>query len=69
MILGDQILMILSDFGGPGAHFGGLGAHFEDTSDFLRFWAVFRAKGAGTVEVFFRNFLTCFAFRVSAFSA
>ena len=49
LILGDQILMILSDFGGPGAHFlmifehfgclgtppGDLGAHFEPKARFL----------------------------------
>ena len=56
LILGDQILKILSDFRGPGAHFGGLGAHFEDTSDFLWFWRVFRAKGVVTLEVIFDTF-------------
>ena len=49
MILGYQILMILIDFGGPGAHFlmifeyfgclgtppGGLGAHFEPKARIL----------------------------------
>ena len=44
LIWGDQILMILSDFGGPGAHFGGLGAHFEDTSDFCDFGDLSAAK-------------------------
>ena len=60
--------MILSDFGGPGAHFGGLGAHFEDTSDFCDFGDLSATKGAGTFEVHFRYFLAFFAFCVSAFS-
>ena len=69
MILGDQILMILSDFGGPGAHFGGLGAHFEDTSDFCDFGDTSATKVESLFEVIFRQFLAFFAFGVSAFSA
>ena len=56
MILGDQIFMILSDFGGPGAHFGGLGAHFEDTSDFCDFGDLSAAKKESLFEVIFDTF-------------
>ena len=48
--------MILSDFGGPGAHFGGLGAHFEDTSDFCDFGDLSAAKKYLVFEVIFDTF-------------
>ena len=48
--------MILSDFGGPGAHFGGLGAHFEDTSDFCDFGDLSAAKKESLFEVIFDTF-------------
>ena len=48
--------MILSDFGGPGAHFGGLGAHFEDTSDFCDFGDLSAAKTYLLFEVIFDTF-------------
>ena len=60
--MGDQILMILSDFRGPGAHFGGLGAHFEDISDFYDFEDASGAKKYLTFEVKIRpltHFLQC----------
>ena len=58
MILGDQILMILSDFGGPGAHFlmifeyfgclgarpGGLGHILSPRLGFFRFLRLTAAK-------------------------
>ena len=48
--------MILSDFGGPGAHFGGLGAHFEDTSDFCDFVVIYTTKDYLLFEVIFDTF-------------
>ena len=48
--------MILSDFGGPGAHFGGLGAHFEDTSDFCDFGDTSATKVESLFEVIFDTF-------------
>ena len=62
MILGDQILMILSDFRGPGAHSGGLGAHFEDTAFFCDFGDTAAAKKTSLFEVRMRprtHFLQC----------
>ena len=61
--------MILSDFGGPGAHFGGLGAHFEDTSDFCDFGDTSATKPYSLFEVIVWHFLTFFAFCVAVFSA
>ena len=60
LILGDQILMISNDFGGPGAHFGGLGAHFEGPADFLRFWSLSATKKESLFEVIFDTFLIHF---------
>ena len=51
MILGYQILMILSDFGDPGTHFGGLEAHFDDILDFCDFKDVSGTKNYLLFEV------------------
>ena len=52
LILGDQILMILNDFRGPGAHFGSLGAHFEEISDFYDFGDASDAKKQSLLRPF-----------------